>query len=144
MAFHNGNTLKMLALIEELGAVTSIDLFTACGVATKNQPGLLGRYIDDGTIATELVTAPGRRVRRYIWQKGAVMPAPTFASTVTNTTPKPHERGMRICLGPLCNGQQSFMSNSAANRICPRCKATAEHVASRCGLFDTPHVVLNP
>jgi hypothetical protein len=29
---------------------------------------------------------------------------------------------MRPCLGPLCKGKRSFLSDSPGNRICPRCR----------------------
>lgn len=146
MSYHNGNSIKMLTLIKERGEADSTDLFEACGIRPNNQPGLLSRYVDTGLISSSLARArdSGKRVRRYRWREGAVLPEPTFVSEVGNATPGPNERGMRACLGPLCRGQRKFMSSGAGNRICPRCKAAAENASARCGMFDTPHVVLNP
>jgi len=143
MAAINGSAQRMLALIRERGAITSGELCEALGIRQSNIPGLLARHIDAGVIVADWVrlTAGGRPRRRYTWQAGAVPPAPTFARV--NESPKPHERGMRTCLGRLCEGKRKFLSAHAGNRLCPRCTLAAEQAASRCGLFDTPHVVLN-
>lgn len=145
MAHHNGNTMKMLTLIKERGTATSVDLFDICGVAAKNQPGMLGRYIDDGTLTTEIVriaSGTGKRatrVRRYTWCGGEQL---GHIGTAPKPPSGPQARGMRKCLADGCG--RMFMSSSAANRICPRCKSNSEFRAACMGKFDTPHVVLNP
>ncbi len=48
-------------------------------------------------------------------------PEPNAGKALTNIG-KRGERAMRTCLGPLCLGRKSFLSDHPGNRLCPGCK----------------------
>ncbi len=134
---------RIAAALRAHGQLTSRELHELTGVTGNNQATRLALLVASGTVAVKVVRVPTGtgnrtvRINRYTWCGGEHNPTPASGAPLA-----PNQRSMRRCLADGCG--QMFLSSSAANRICPRCKASAEHAASRCGLFDTPHVVLNP
>lgn len=41
---------------------------------------------------------------------------------------RPSQQAMRTCLGPICKGRKTFLSEGPHNRLCERCRARANEL----------------
>jgi len=121
--------LALLEAIKRAKFITAGDLFDATGVNTNNQVKSIEADIAAGTVVVEMYQGKvnQRRRRAYRWMG---IQAESKAKTIDPA--KPAERTCLCC-------SAKFKSDSAANRICPRC--TRNNARTGSGFTDSPAVI---